>query len=45
LQLERNFANLVEEDGSAVCQLKAPHTLRDRAGERTFFVAEELAFQ
>jgi hypothetical protein len=45
LELERNFPNLVEEDGSAVRQLEASHALADRAGKRTFFVAEKFALQ
>src|SRR5262249_6790199 len=43
LQLERQLADLVEEDRAAVCQLEAS-SLRDvRAGEGASFAAEQLA--
>ena len=45
LQLERNVADLVEEQRAAVGQLEAADLLRDRAGERALLVAEQLAFE
>src|SRR5260370_277702 len=43
LELERDLAYLVEEERAAVRHLEAPELLRDGAGERAAFVAEELA--
>src|SRR5437762_12579317 len=45
LQLEWNLPDLVEEYRAAVCQLEAADALCDSAGERAFFVTEQLAFQ
>ena len=45
LQLERDVADLVEEERAAVRQLEAPDPLRDGAGERAALVAEELALE
>ena len=45
LQLERDFAHLVEEDGAAVGEFEAPDALRDGAGEGALLVAEQLAFE
>ena len=43
LRLERQVADLVEEDGAVVGQLEAALLLLHRAGERAAFVAEQLA--
>ena len=45
LELERNVADLVEEERAAVGELEAADLLRDRAGERAALVAEELALE
>src|SRR5262249_5763255 len=45
LQLERDLANLVEEQRPAVRHLEAPDLLRDGARECAALVAEELAFE
>ena len=45
LQFERNLPDFVQENGSAVRQLKPPDALRDGARERAFFVPEQFAFQ
>ncbi len=45
LQLERNLADLVQEDGSAIGQLKAADALRDGAGESAALMSEEFTFQ
>ena len=45
LELERNVADLVEEERSAVGELEPADLLRDRAGERAALVAEELALE
>ena len=44
LDLGRNLADLIEEDGAAVGELEAADALGDGAGEGSLFVAEELAF-
>lgn len=44
LHIERHFSNLVEEDGSAMRELELSDLLRERAGERAFLMAEQLAF-
>ena len=43
LQLQRQLADLVEEDGPAVGQLEAAGLRGERAGERAALAAEELA--
>src|SRR5690606_4390858 len=43
LSLERDRADLVEEESSAACELKAPRFGVDGASERAPFVPEELA--
>ncbi len=45
LQFERDFADLVEEDGAVVGQFEAADALRDGAGEGAALVSEEFAFQ
>ena len=45
LQGERHFADLVEEQRSAVRLLEASDALGTRAGEGSFFVTEQLALQ
>src|SRR5262249_42780376 len=45
LERERNVANFVEKQGAAVRHLEAADFLRDRARERAFLVAEQLAFE
>ena len=45
LQLQRNFADLIEKHGAAIRQLEPADTLRDGAGECAFFVAEQFAFK
>src|SRR5262249_15717630 len=45
LQLQRDVADLVEEQRPVVCQLKASHLLTDGAGEGTLLVPEKLTFQ
>src|SRR4029450_10498183 len=45
LQLQRDVADLVQEDRPPVPHLEAPDALGDRAGEGALLVSEELAFQ
>ena len=45
LQLERDFADLVQEHGPAVRELEASDPLRDGAGERALLVPEQLALE
>ena len=45
LQLERELADFVEEDGSAIRQLETSDALSGGARERSLLVPEELAFQ
>src|SRR5689334_19157010 len=45
LQLERDFAHLVEEDAAAMRQLEPADALRYGSGEGALFMAEHLAFQ
>ena len=45
LELERNLPNLIQEDGSAIGQLKAADPLRDGAGEGASLVSKEFTFQ
>ena len=43
LQVDRQFAHLVEENRAAVGELKAPVALFGRAGESALLMAEEFA--
>src|ERR1700687_1015722 len=43
LQLERQFADLVQKQCPLVCQFNAPDFLVDGASERSFFMPEEFA--
>src|SRR4051812_596732 len=45
LEAERDVRDLVEEERAAVRELEASHAVCLRVGERTFHVAEELAFE
>src|SRR5208337_653529 len=45
LELERNLANLIQEDRSPIGQFKAADALRDGAGKGAALMSEELAFQ
>ena len=45
LQVERQVADLVQEERAAVGQLEAPDPPRDGAGERAPLVAEQLALE
>src|SRR5690606_29100975 len=45
LQVERDLADLVQEDGAAVGELEAAYTVPMRAGERALHVPEELALE
>src|SRR2546427_10433989 len=45
LELERDLADLVEEEGAAMGHLEASDLLRDGPGERAPLAAEELALQ
>jgi len=45
LELGGEFADFVEEDGSAGCHFEFAGLAVDRAGESSFFVAEEFAFE
>src|SRR4029077_17136990 len=45
LKLKRDFTDFVEKYRSPVGELKAANALRDGAGESTFLVPEEFAFQ
>src|SRR5688500_19082757 len=44
LKLQREVADLVQEDRAAVCQFEPALALGERAGKRTALVTEELAF-
>src|SRR4029077_16882699 len=44
LQIERQFPDLVEEDGSPVRHFEAAQLFRERTGKGAFFMAEQLAF-
>ena len=44
LDLRRNLADFVQQDGPAVGQFEAAFAFGQRAGERALFVAEEFAF-
>ena len=43
LQFERNIADLVEKQRAAMGQLEAADALRNGAGERALFMAEQFA--
>jgi hypothetical protein len=45
LQMKRQFADLVEKNGSLVRLFEEPRVVRHRAGKGPAHVAEELAFQ
>src|SRR5207253_6290238 len=45
LEVQRQVADLVEEEGAAVCELEAADPSRDGTGEGAALVAEELALQ
>ena len=45
LELERNFADFVEEQRAAISGLKPPGAITHRAGEGAFHVPEELALE
>ena len=45
LQLERQLADLVEEQGAAVRHLEAARPIAARAGEGALHVAEQLALE
>ncbi len=45
LHRQGDLADLVEKDRAAVRQLEPALALADRAGERSFLVAEQLALQ
>src|SRR5271165_3358234 len=45
LEFERNFANLIQEYGSPIGQLKAADALRDGAGEGAPLMSEQFTFQ
>jgi hypothetical protein len=45
LHRQAHVADLVEEQRAAFGELEAALACRDRAGERAFFVTEELRFQ
>src|SRR5690606_35942553 len=45
LKLERDLADLVEEEGASVRKLEAADAVAQRAGERALHVAEELALE
>src|ERR1700729_3282388 len=42
LKLQSDFPDLVEEDRSAMCQLKATDPLGDCSGKSSFFMPEKL---
>src|SRR5687768_4232148 len=44
LRMDRKLTELVEEQRAAVSRDERTFSIFDRAGERTFFVAEELRF-
>ena len=44
MQFQRNFANLVKEQGPTRRDLEAPGPISDRASESALGVAEEFAF-
>src|ERR1700722_3442148 len=45
LHLQRQIADLVEKKRTAVCQLKAPDSIRHGSAKGTLNVAEQLAFE
>ena len=45
LQLQGHVANLVKEQGAAVCGFETPYPARDRTRKGASFVAKEFAFE
>ena len=45
LQLQRDFADLVEEESAFISQFQAPNLLPDRSGKCALFVTEQFALQ
>ena len=45
LQFERYIADLIQKQGSLVRQLESSNPLGYGAGERTFLMAKQLAFE
>src|SRR6202007_936476 len=45
LQLERDIADFIQEQRSLMCYLKPANLLRDRAGERSPFMAKQFTFE
>src|SRR5579862_8805716 len=45
LQFQRDVADLVEQEGSIMSQLKSPGPLRQSAGESALFVSKQFAFE
>src|SRR5207302_7198921 len=45
LQLQRDFADFVEEESALIRQFQAPNLLADRSSKCTLLVAEQFAFQ
>src|SRR6267143_6759519 len=45
LQFEGNFSYFIQENRATVGHFEPPNALRDRSGECTFLVSEQLAFQ
>jgi len=45
LEIDRDFADLVEKNRPAVCFLERADALRMRSGERAFLVSEELTLE
>src|SRR5580700_12305688 len=45
LQLQRDFADLVQEETAFVCEFQAPDLLANRAGKRAFLVSKQFAFE
>jgi len=42
LNVGREFADLVEKDRTAMCQLESPEMSLDGPGERTFLMTEQV---
>ena len=45
LTAERQFPYLIQEDGTALCQLKTAHSVGCGIGEGTFLVTEHLTLE
>src|SRR5208282_1268673 len=45
LQLQRNLADLIQEQSAFISKFQAPNLLADGPGERALLVAEQFAFQ